>query len=495
MNKSTIRTRFAPSPTGTMHVGNLRTALYEFLTAKSANGVFVLRIEDTDRERFIEESVLPIYETLKDVGIVHDEGPDVGGPYAPYIQSERKDIYLPLALQLIKEDKAYYCFCKKEKYVSDNSDKQPVHGYDRRCRSLSESKIQENLSAGTAYAIRQKMPLSGETVFTDAVFGEIKVKNSELEDQILIKSDGYPTYNFANVVDDHMMDITHVIRGSEYLSSTPKYNLLYDAFGWKIPEYIHLPLIMGKNSDGSVSKLSKRHGSTAYKDLVNEGFLPEAIINYIALLGWCPKDNREIMEMDELVKSFSVNGISKSPAIFDYEKLKWMNSEYIKAMPLEDFHNMACEYYKIFGDSEYPKTKTISSLLQSRISCLTEIPEMISFFKDLKPYDPGIFIHKRMKTTLESSLEYLTDLQEMIKNLSPFTGESATELLKNYAKDNDLKNGQVMWPVRCALSGLMSSPGGAGELMDILGKEESIKRMEYAISLLKKHTAEDNLNE
>ncbi len=315
----TVRTRFAPSPTGFMHVGNLRTALYEYLVAKSQGGTFVLRIEDTDQERKVEGAVDIIYQTMKRAGLIHDEGPDIGGEYGPYVQSERKAMYLPYAKQLIDMDKAYYCFCSKERLdmLRENAD-EPGAGYDRHCRYLPKEEVEQKLSEGVPYVIRQKMPLEGVTTFEDAVYGSISVDNSELQDQILIKADGFPTYNFANVIDDHTMNITHVVRGSEYLSSTPKYNLLYEAFGWEIPTYIHLPLIMGKNDDGTTSKLSKRHGATSFEELVKKGYLPEAIINYIALLGWAPKDNREIFSLQELTENFSIDGISKSPAVFNF---------------------------------------------------------------------------------------------------------------------------------------------------------------------------------
>ena len=324
---TTVRTRFAPSPTGFMHVGNLRTALYEYLIAKSQGGTFVLRIEDTDRERLVEGAVDVIYNTLEKVGLRHDEGPDIGGEYGPYVQSERKDTYRPFAEQLVKEGKAYYCFCDKERLESLHQESGEFGGYDRHCRNLPEEEVQKLLDAGVPYVIRQKMPIEGSTTFVDAVYGEITIENSELEDQILLKSDGYPTYNFANVIDDHLMHITHVVRGCEYLTSTPKYNLLYEAFGWEVPTYVHLPLIMGKDAEGNVSKLSKRHGATGFDDLVQEGYLPEVITNYIALLGWCPKDNREVFTLEELCENFSIDGISKSPSVFDYDTLTWFNGE------------------------------------------------------------------------------------------------------------------------------------------------------------------------
>lgn len=528
MLAKTIRTRYAPSPTGFMHVGNLRTALYEFLIAKSNGGKFILRIEDTDQERLVEGATEIIYKTLKDVDITHDEGPDVGGGYGPYVQSQRLDIYAPYARELVIKGSAYYCFCTKERLDSlksagsENDEKNFFGGYDRHCRNLSESEIADNLAKGIPYVIRQKMPVSGSTTFIDAVYGSITVENTELEDQVLLKSDGYPTYNFANVVDDHLMDITHVVRGSEYLSSTPKYNLLYESFGWEIPVYVHLPLIMGKNPDGTVSKLSKRHGSTSFEDLVKEGFLAPAIINYIALLGWCPKDNTEIMSMVDLVEKFTIDGISKSPAVFDYEKLRWVNADYIRRMSFEDFHNIAQDSYKILSSeiftnsSDTPKssefslcenistdtnksfqqsyefcginsdlnTEKISELLQSRISQLNEIKGLVAFFYNLPEYTADIYEHKKMKTDKQNSLENLRIVLPVIENLADWSQERIHDVLIQFAVDHSLKNGQVMWPIRTALSGLPSSPGGAVELLYILGKTESVKRIQQGIQLL-----------
>ncbi|MBQ9461531.1 MAG: glutamate--tRNA ligase, partial [Clostridia bacterium] len=414
----TVRTRFAPSPTGFMHVGNLRTALYEYLVAKSLGGTFVLRIEDTDQERQVEGAVDIIYNTLKRAGLIHDEGPDIGGEYGPYVQSERRDMYLPYAKKLIEMDQAYYCFCTKERLdmLRENSD-EPGAGYDRHCRDLPKEEVEKNLAAGMPYVIRQKMPLEGSTTFEDAVYGSITVDNSELQDQILIKADGFPTYNFANVIDDHTMNITHVVRGSEYLSSTPKYNLLYKAFGWEIPTYIHLPLIMGKNDDGTISKLSKRHGATSFEDLVAAGYLPEAIINYIALLGWAPKDNKEMFTLAELAENFSIDGISKSPAVFDYDKLDWFNSEYIKAMTVEEFAAVAEPYFKkALGDMQYDSIK-LASILQQRTVKLTEIPEKIAFFAQQPDYDVSLFVNKKSKTTLENSPSLLKAGVEALETL------------------------------------------------------------------------------
>ena len=478
-----VRTRFAPSPTGFMHVGNLRTALYEYLVAKSQDGTFVLRIEDTDQERYVEGAVDVIYKTLETAGLKHDEGPDIGGDYGPYVQSERKDMYLPYAEQLIKEGKAYRCFCTKERLEKLQSET-VGGGYDRHCRDLSEEEIQKNLDAGIPYVIRQKMPIEGSTTFTDAVFGEITVENSELQDQILIKQDGYPTYNFANVIDDHTMGITHVVRGSEYLSSTPKYNLLYEAFGWEIPTYIHLPLINGKNEDGSVSKLSKRHGSTGFEDLIKEGYLPEAIINYIALLGWCPKDNREIFTLDELCKVFDISGISKSPAVFDYDKLEWFNGEYIKAMTNEEFAAIAEPYFKeALGDAPVDHLK-IAAILKQRTTKLTDIPEKIDFFKALPAYEKELYINKKSKTNLENAPVMLKAVYDELSALPAWESDQIHDALINLAQKLEVKNGTVMWPARISVAGKTVTPGGAIEILDILGRDESLSRMELGLEKL-----------
>lgn len=479
-----VRTRYAPSPTGSMHVGNLRTALYEYLVAKSQGGTFVLRIEDTDRERYVEGAVDIIYNTLKSAGISHDEGPDVGGDFGPYVQSERKDMYLPYAQQLIDEGKAYRCFCTKERLEKLQEDS-VGGGYDRHCRDIPKEESDRLAAQGVPFVIRQKMPLEGSTTFEDAVYGSITVENSELQDQILIKTDGYPTYNFANVIDDHTMGITHVVRGSEYLSSTPKYNLLYEAFGWEIPTYIHLPLIMGKDEDGNVSKLSKRHGSTSFEDLVKEGYLPQAIINYIALLGWCPKDNQEIFSMDELIGVFSVDGISKSPAIFDYDKLEWMNGEYIKNMTLDEFAAVAEPYLKQGIKNESIDLKKVAAILQQRVTRLTQIPDMISFFDVQPEYEKELFVNKKSKTNLENSPVVLQMVIDKLKTLESWDHDSIHDCLINLAQEQGLKNGTVMWPARIAVSGKTVTPGGAIEILDILGREEAIGRMEKGLAKLK----------
>lgn len=479
-----VRTRFAPSPTGFMHVGNLRTALYEYLIAKSQHGKFILRIEDTDRERLVEGAVDVIYQTLDQVGLQHDEGPDVGGDFGPYVQSERKGLYREYAEQLVSAGKAYYCFCTKERLDALHSE-DAFGGYDRHCRNLSPEEAQQKKASGAEYVIRQKMPTEGATTFHDAVYGDITIENGELEDQILLKSDGYPTYNFANVVDDHLMHITHVVRGCEYLTSTPKYKLLYEAFGWEVPTYVHLPMIMGRNEDGTVSKLSKRHGSTGFADLVKEGYLPDAIVNYIALLGWCPKeDTREIFALDELCEVFSIDGISKSPAVFDYDKLTWMNGEYLRAMPSEAFTAKAMpQYRKVFPDTAVD-WDVLTGILQPRVTKLEEIPEMIGFLKLLPEYPADFFINKKSKTNLENSGAMISAAIEELKALQVWSVESIHDTLIALAQRLGVKNGTLLWPVRIAAAGMQVTPGGAMEILAILGKEESLRRLNAGIDKL-----------
>ena len=485
MQNETVRTRFAPSPTGFMHVGNLRTALYEYLIAKSMGGQFVLRIEDTDQERLVEGAVDVIYRTLDQVGLKHDEGPDVGGDYGPYIQSKRKDLYKPYAEQLVREGKAYYCFCTKER-LDALHEAQEGGGYDRHCRNLPQEEVDRLLAAGTPYVIRQKMPVEGSTTFHDVVYGDITIENRELEDQILLKSDGYPTYNFANVIDDHLMHITHVVRGCEYLTSTPKYNLLYEAFGWDVPTYVHLPLIMGKNEDGSVSKLSKRHGATGFADLMAEGYLPQAITNYIALLGWCPKENRELFTLPELVENFSIEGISKSPAVFDYDKLTWFNAEYIRAMTQDEFIAAAMPYFQqVFGDKQM-NWEVLASILQPRVTKLTEIPGMIGFFQELPEYSVDLFVNKKSKTNLENSVTMLEAAIPELKSVSNWQLDTIHDQLIALAQRLEVKNGTLLWPVRIAAAGMQVTPGGAMEILAILGKEESLRRLEIGLEKLKK---------
>ncbi len=483
---NTVRTRFAPSPTGFMHVGNLRTALYAYLTAKSQGGQFILRIEDTDQERLVEGAVDVIYNTLRQVGLLHDEGPDIGGPHAPYIQSQRLATYRPYAQQLVKEGKAYYCFCTKERLESlhQQEGEGDHRGYDRHCRELPPEEIQRLLDAGTPYVIRQKVPLEGATTFQDAVFGEITIENKEIEDQVLLKADGYPTYNFANVIDDHLMEITHVVRGSEFLTSTPKYQLLYQAFGWQPPTYIHLPLIMGRNEDGSVSKLAKRHGSTSFQGLLEDGYLPQVVTNYIALLGWCPKDNQEIFTLSQLAESFSIDGISKSPAVFDYDKLNWFNGEYIKAMDAEAFRMQAMPYYQeVFGQEEKPWA-VLDSILQARLTKFNEIPGLLGFFQALPDYTVEFFINKKSKTNLENSPAMLQAAVEALEQLSEWELDSIHNTLINLAQSLGVKNGTLLWPVRIAVAGTLVTPGGAMEILTVLGRDEALRRLRLGLEKL-----------
>ena len=480
-----IRTRFAPSPTGFMHVGNLRTALYEYLIAKHEDGDFVLRIEDTDQDRYVEGATDVIYNTLKLAGLKHDEGPDIGGDFGPYVQSERLSLYKPYAEQLVASGHAYYCFCTKERL--EQLHESGAVGYDRHCRDLSAEEIEADLKAGLPYVIRQKMPLTGETTYNDLVYGDITVPNEDLDDQILLKADGFPTYNFANVIDDHTMGITHVVRGSEYLSSTPKYNELYRAFGWDIPTYIHLPLIMGKtvNEDGTetISKLSKRHGSTGFMDLVNEGFLPEAIINYIALLGWAPSDNREIFSLEELTKVFDINGISKSPSVFDYDKLEWVNAEHIKAMDLETFTAHAKPYYDMYGITA-DKYQLLDEILKPRITRFTQLEEKLSFLGSLNDYEPALFEHKKSKSTIESSKNMLEAAISILDKVE-WTREGITDALMQFAQSNEIKNSVIMWPVRIAAAGVAVTPGGCAEVLMLLGKDESMRRIKIGYDKIK----------
>ena len=480
-----IRTRFAPSPTGYMHIGNLRTALYEYLIAKSQGGKFILRIEDTDQERFIEGATEVIYNTLKMTGLKHDEGPDIGGDYGPYIQSERMGIYKKYALELIEKGYAYYCFCTKERLDSlkeSNKEGNAFAKYDRHCLNLSKEEIQSNLEKGTPYVIRQKMPTEGKTTFEDVVYGSISVENSELDDQILIKTDGFPTYNFANVIDDHLMKITHVVRGSEYLSSTPKYNLLYDAFGWDAPTYIHLPPVMRD----AHNKLSKRHGDKSFEDLIKEGYIVEAIVNYIALLGWSPSDNTEIFSLDELIKNFNISGLSKSPSIFDIKKLTWLNSEYIKNMDFDKFYEMVENRIKKALKGKELDTKKIAKLLQSRLETLNDVNRLTDFFAELPEYSTDLYIHKKMKTTKEIALDSLKSALPVLETLPDWNETAIHDTLMSLVQEKGIKNGQLLWPIRTALSGEPTSPGGAMELADILGRKESINRIKKGIELLSK---------
>ncbi len=480
---SKARTRFAPSPTGYMHIGNLRTALYAYLLTKSMGGDFILRIEDTDQERYVEGATDVIYNTLKETGLIWDEGPDIGGNYGPYIQSERKHLYKEYAEKLVESGHAYYCFCDKERLdrVRHECEVQKLPPkYDKHCMSLTSEEIRAKLDAGVPYVIRQNMPVSGTTSFDDAVFGRITVENSTLDDQILLKSDGMPTYNFANVIDDHLMGITHVIRGNEYLSSTPKYNLLYEAFGWEIPQYIHCSPVMRDHTH----KLSKRDGDASYEDFIKKGYLKEAIINYIALLGWSPQGDREKYTLSELAEVFSVEGISKSPAIFDENKLAWLNGEYIRELTPEQFHEKAKPYYEGIITKPEIDTKKISALLQKRTEKLSDIPEQIDFFEKLPEYDNALFVHKKMKTNEENSKTALLAVKELFENQTDWSFDALHDAAMGLVEKLGVKNGQLLYPLRVALSGKAFTPGGGIELAEILGRDESLKRIDIAINKL-----------
>lgn len=480
-----VRTRFAPSPTGRMHVGNLRTALYAYLIAKHEGGDFMLRIEDTDQERYVEGALDIIYRTLEKTGLVHDEGPDKDGGVGPYVQSERQasGIYMKYAKQLIEQGDAYYCFCDKERLeslkTSVSEDGTQIVNYDKHCLHLSKEEIEANLAAGKPYVVRINMPTEGTTTFHDEIYGDITVPNAELDDMILIKSDGYPTYNFANVIDDHLMNITHVVRGNEYLSSAPKYNRLYEAFGWEVPVYVHCPLITDENH----KKLSKRCGHSSYEDLLDQGFVSEAIVNYVALLGWCPQDNREIFSLPELVEAFDYHHMSKSPAVFDINKLKWMNGEYLKAMDFDKFYELAEPYIRKVITKDYD-LKKIASLIKSRIEILPDIKEQIDFFETVPEYDTAMYCHKKMKTNEETSLEVLKEILPRLEAWDDYSNDALFGLLKGFAEEKGYKNGYVMWPVRTAVSGKQNTPGGATEIMEVLGKAESVERIKNAIELL-----------
>ena len=478
-----IRTRFAPSPTGRMHVGNLRTALYAFLIAKHENGDFLLRIEDTDQERYVEGAIDIIYRTLEKTGLIHDEGPDKDGGVGPYVQSERQasGIYLEYAKKLVEKGEAYYCFCTPERLESlrKNVNGEEIMSYDKHCLSLSKEEVEANLAAGIPYVIRQNNPTEGTTTFHDELYGDITVDNAELDDMVLIKSDGYPTYNFANVVDDHLMGITHVVRGNEYLSSSPKYNRLYDAFGWEVPKYVHVPLITNEEH----KKLSKRSGHSSYEDLIAQGFITEAVVNFVALLGWSPEDNNEIFSLQELIEKFDYHHISKSPAVFDINKLKWMNGEYMKAMDFDKFYELAEPYLKESIKKDLDLRK-IAAMVKTRIEVFPDIADHVDFFERLPEYDPQMYVHKKMKTTKESSLEVLRDLLPILEAAEDYSNDALYQTLSEYVKEKGYKNGYVMWPVRTAVSGKQMTPAGATEIMEVLGKEESLCRIRKAIALL-----------
>lgn len=479
-----IRTRFAPSPTGRMHVGNLRTALYAYLIAKHEGGDFILRIEDTDQERYVEGAVDIIYRTLQKTGLIHDEGPDKDKGAGPYVQSERQanGLYLEYAKKLIDKGEAYYCFCDKERLATLNRivAGKEINVYDKHCLSLSKEEVEAKLAAGVPYVIRQNNPTEGTTTFHDEIYGDISVDNAELDDMILIKSDGYPTYNFANVVDDHLMGITHVVRGNEYLSSSPKYNRLYEAFGWEVPVYVHCPLI----TDEEHHKLSKRCGHSSYEDLIAQGFLTEAVVNFVALLGWSPEINEEIFSLEELVKIFDYHHMSKSPAVFDYTKLKWMNGEYIKAMDDDRFYEMAEPYLKKALTKDLD-LKKIAGMVKTRIEIFPDICELVDFLEELPEYDTSMYEHKKMKTTKASSLEVLEEILPELENTDDYSNDALYQLLLAFVEKKGCKNGYVMWPIRTAVSGKQMTPAGATEIMELLGKEESLNRIRKGIELLK----------
>ncbi|MBQ3115908.1 MAG: glutamate--tRNA ligase [Clostridia bacterium] len=479
--KEKIRTRFAPSPTGYLHIGGLRTALYGFLFAKKGGGDFVLRIEDTDTARYVDGSVEIIYDTMRDSGIMYDEGPDVGGDYGPYVQSQRKQIYIDYAKKLVELGGAYYCFCSQERIESLKDDTGNIR-YDKHCLNLSKEEIEKRIASGEKYVIRQNVPTTGTGSYHDLVYGDISVDYKDIEDGILLKSDGMPTYNFANVIDDHLMGITHVIRGTEYLSSTPKYNLMYDAFGWERPTYIHLPPIM----KDAQHKLSKRNGDASYEDFVNKGYVKEAIVNYIALLGWSPKGNQEKMSLAELIENFSLDGIGKSSAIFDEAKMKWLSGEYIKAMTDEELVEKADAFFKqskVYGKYDLKK---IANLLKTRIEIFSEIPEKINFLEEFGEFDSALYYHKKMKTDVEIAKMVLPKAREVLAGINDFNYDTIHDELMALVSELGVKNGQVFWCVRVAITGKESTAGGVMEIAELLGKEETLRRLDFSIAMLNK---------
>ena len=478
-----VRTRFAPSPTGRMHVGNLRTALYTYLIAKHEGGDFILRIEDTDQERYVGGAVDIIYRTMEKTGLLHDEGPDKDGGYGPYVQSERQrsGIYMEYAKKLVEKGEAYYCFCTQERLDSlkKNVNGEEIMAYDKHCLGLSKEEVEANLKAGMPFVIRQNNPKEGTTTFHDDIYGDISVDNSELDDMVLIKSDGYPTYNFANVVDDHLMGITHVVRGNEYLSSSPKYNRLYEAFGWEVPVYVHCPTITNEEH----KKLSKRSGHSSFEDLLEQGFLTEAIVNFVALLGWSPAGNQEFFTLEELVKEFDYHNMSKSPAVFDMTKLRWMNGEYLKKMDFEPFYAQAEPYLKA-AITKPLDLKKIAAMVKTRIEVFPDIADQVDFFETLPEYDPEMYVHKKMKTTKETSLETLKEVLPLLEAQEDYSNDALYETLAAYVAEKGVKTGFVMWPIRTAVSGKQMTPAGATEIMEVLGKEESLERISKGIALL-----------
>ena len=477
-----VRTRFAPSPTGYMHLGNLRSALYTYLFAKANGGKFILRIEDTDQSRYVPGAVDVIYRTLKSIGMQWDEGPDIGGDFGPYVQSERKNMYLPYAEQLVKAGKAYYCFCTEEELAARREEaakRGETFKYDKHCLHLSPEEVQRRIAAGEPYVIRQNVPEHGEASFDDVLYGHIAVDCADLDDMILIKADGMPTYNFANVIDDHTMGITHVMRGNEYLSSTPKYNLLYEAFGWEKPVYIHMTPIMRD----ATHKLSKRDGDAYFEDYINKGYLKEAIVNYVALLGWNPGDEREFFTMDELIQAFSVDGMSKSPAIFDVNKLTWMNAEYVRRLTPEQFTEYALPYYEKAGVSA-EHADLLARILQQRTEVFTQIPEMLDFIPKLPDYDAELFTNKKSKTNPEIAKHVLEIAIEALDALPAWEEQPIHDTLLGLAEKEGMKNGTMLWPVRIALAGKQVTPGGAIEIAILLGREESMRRLHVGLDKL-----------
>lgn len=473
-----LRTRFAPSPTGYLHIGGLRTALYSYLYAKKMNGKFILRIEDTDQGRYVDGAVELIYRTLHETGIMYDEGPDVGGDYGPYIQSERKNEYLYYAKKLIESGHAYYCFCTEERLAA-LPDVNGARRYDKHCLGISKEEAERRIANGEKYVIRQNMPTTGSTTYHDVVYGDITIENSELEDQILIKSDGMPTYNFANVIDDHLMGINCVMRGIEYLSSTPKYNLLYDAFGWERPTYIHMPPIM----KDAQHKLSKRNGDASYEDLIKKGFLKDAIINYIALLGWSPKDDSEKMSFDELKEKFDVSGINKSPSIFDPMKLAWLNSLYIKEMPAEDFAEYATPWIENCYLKWFDKT-LVCKLIQSRIETFAEIEDKLRFLAEVNAIDPELYVNQKQKADAALAKQILPAIKAKLDNVAEWNNQSLFDALVELSAELECKKGAALWIARIALTGLAATPGGASEIAEIIGKDETLRRLDLAIKQL-----------
>ena len=480
-----VRTRFAPSPTGYMHVGNLRTALYTWLIARSQGGTFILRIEDTDQGRLVEGATDVIYRTMAECGLDHDEGPDVGGPVGPYVQSERRDLFGKYAKLLCEKGGAYYCFCQKgeEEEAPAEDEGKEIRKHVCACRDLPFDEALRRVEAGEPFVIRQRIPHEGTTTFHDASFGDITVENKELEDQVLLKSDGLPTYNFANVVDDHLMGITHVVRGTEYLSSAPKYNLLYQAFGWEVPTYVHCSPVMRD----AQHKMSKRSGDPSYEDLIRAGYLTPAVLNYVALLGWSPKGElaeQEFFTLPELVKAFDISGISKSPAVFDINKLRWMNAEYMKKLTPEEFFTKAEPWLKKAVTSPAIDLRKVAALVQSRCEILSDLPERVDFLDRLPGYETELYVHKKSKTNLENSLDTLRTLLPVLEAQEDWSNEGLYERLVALAAEKEVKNSVILWPLRVALSGKASTPGGATELASLLGKEASIARVKKGIELL-----------